>query len=170
MKTKVRFSSVFGVVAALIVATSLSGCSVLYPNWNTTSGPGDSSTPSSSSSASASSNATESATPTPTPTVAVKKAQIAWVDSGVDTAAGVIYGVAEITNVVEDGGSCTLTFIGAGKTKTVTGKAESNATDTQCHPLELPIAGLPKGAALITMSYTSPTHAGTSAAVAVNIP
>jgi hypothetical protein len=168
MTTKVRFSSVFGAAAALILATILSGCSILYPNWNTTSSPGDSSTPSNSSSAS--SSATESATPSPTPTVAVKKAQIAWVDSGVDTAAGVIYGVAEITNVVEDGGSCTLTFIGAGKTKAISGKAESNATDTQCHPLELPLAGLPKGAALITMSYSSPTHAGTSAAVAVNIP
>ena len=160
----------FGAVSAVTVllAVSLSGCSILYPNWNTTAKPGDSSVPSSSSSAPASESA--SPTPSPTPSVAVKKAQIAWVDSGVDTAAGVIYAVAEITNVVEDGGTCTLTFIGAGKTKTVSGKAEVNATDTQCHPLELPVSGLPKGAGLITMSYSSPTHAGTSAAVAVNIP
>ena len=154
--------------ATLLLAVSLSGCSILYPNWNTTAKPGDSSTPSTSSSAPASESA--SPTPSPTPSVAVKKAQIAWVDSGVDTAAGVIYAVAEITNVVEDGGTCTLTFIGAGKTKTVSGKAEVNATDTQCHPLELSVSGLPKGAGLITMSYSSPTHAGTSAAVAVNIP
>jgi hypothetical protein len=154
--------------ASLLLAVALSGCSILYPNWNTTAKPGDSSAPSSSSSSAVTESA--SASPTPTPTVAVKKAQIAWVDSGVDTAAGVIYGVAEITNVVEDGGTCTLTFIGAGKTKTVSGKAEVNATDTQCHPLELPIAGLPKGAALITMTYNSPTHVGTSAAVAVTIP
>ena len=154
--------------ATLLLAVSLSGCSILYPNWNTTAKPGDSSTPSTSSSVPTSESA--SPTPSPTPSVAVKKAQIAWVDSGVDTAAGVIYAVAEITNVVEDGGTCTLTFIGAGKTKTVSGKAEVNATDTQCHPLELSVSGLPKGAGLITMSYSSPTHAGTSAAVAVNIP
>lgn len=160
----------FGAVSSVtaLLAVSLSGCSILYPNWNTTAKPGDTSTPSSSSSAPASESA--SATPSPTPSVAVKKAQIAWVDSGVDTAAGVIYAVAEITNVVEDGGTCTLTFIGAGKTKTVSGKAEVNATDTQCHPLEIPLAGLPKGAALITMTYSSPNFAGTSAAVAVNIP
>jgi hypothetical protein len=154
--------------ATLLLAVSLSGCSILYPNWNTTAKPGDSSSPSASASIPASE--TPSATPTPTPPLAVKKAQIAWVDSGVDTAGGVIYAVAEITNVVEDGGTCALTFIGAGKTKTVSGKAEVNATDTQCHPLELSLSGLPKGAGLITMSYNSPTHVGTSAAVAVNIP
>jgi hypothetical protein len=154
--------------ATVMLAVSLSGCSILYPNWNTTAKPGDSSVPSSSASASATESA--SATPSPTPSVPVKKAQISWVDSGVDTAGGVIYAVAEITNVVEDGGTCTLTFIGAGKTKTVSGTAEVNATDTQCHPLELPLAGLPKGAGLITMSYSSPTHVGTSTAVAVNIP
>ena len=154
--------------AAALLAVSLSGCSILYPNWNTTAKPGDSSTPSTSASSSASESA--SPTPTPTPSVPVKKAQIAWVDSGVDTTGGVVYAVAEITNVVEDGGTCTLTFIGAGKTKTISGTAEVNATDTQCHPLQIPLAGLPKGAGLITMSYSSPTHVGTSTAVAVNIP
>lgn len=152
----------------LVASASLTGCSVLYPNWNTTAAPGDSSTPSSSSSSAASTSASES--PSPTPTVARKKAQIAWVDSGIDTAAGVIYAVGEITNVVEDGGTCTLTFIGAGKTKTVTGKAEVNATDTQCHPLEISLSGLPKGAGLMTISYDSPTYVGTSTAVAVTIP
>jgi hypothetical protein len=161
-----RINVAAAAASSLLLAAALSGCSVLYPNWNTTAKPGDSSVPSTSSSSSQS----PSATPTPTPTIAVKKAQISWVDSGVDTAAGVIYGVAEITNAVEDGGTCTLTFIGAGKTKTVSGKAEVNATDTQCHPLELPIAGLPKGAGLITMTYSSPNYAGTSAAVAVTIP
>lgn len=156
------------VSAAALLAVSLSGCSILYPNWNTTAKPGDSSTPSTSASSSASESA--SPTPTPTPSVPVKKAQIAWVDSGVDTTGGVVYAVAEITNVVEDGGTCTLTFIGAGKTKTISGTAEVNATDTQCHPLQIPLAGLPKGAGLITMSYSSPTHVGTSTAVAVNIP
>jgi hypothetical protein len=98
------------------------------------------------------------------------KAQIAFVDSGVDVAGGVIFAVAEVTNVVEDGGTCTLTFIGAGKTKSISGKAEANATDTQCHPLELTLAGLPKGAGLITVSYSSATHSGTSTAIAVAIP
>ena len=163
-----KFTSLAAISAAATLTASLTGCSVLYPNWNTTANPADSSTPSASSSATPTESA--SATATPTPTAAKAKAQIAFVDSGVDSAGGVIFAVAEVTNVVEDGGLCTLTFIGAGKTKTVTGKAEANATDTQCHPLELPLAGLPKGAGLITITYNSATHVGTSAAVAVNIP
>ena len=168
MNFKSLAASVATAAVVFVAAGSLTGCSILYPNWNTTAKPGDSSTPSSSSSPSTTPSG--SATPTPTASVARKKAQVAWLDSGVDTAGGVIYGVGEITNVVEDGGTCTLTFIGAGKTKTITGKAEVNATDTQCHPLELSIAGLPKGAGLITLSYDSPTYVGTSAAVAVTIP
>ena len=166
MNFKSLITSVATGAVVLVAAGSLAGCSVLYPNWNTTAKPGDSSTPSSSSSVAP----TDSPTPTPTASVARKKAQVAWVDSGVDAAGGVIYGVGEISNVVEDGGTCTLTFIGAGKTKTISGKAEVNATDTQCHPLELSIAGLPKGAGLITLSYDSPTYVGTSTAVAVTIP
>jgi hypothetical protein len=163
-----KISSLAAITAALTLTASLTGCSVLYPNWNTTANPGDSSTPSSSSSVTPTESASASATPTPT--AAKAKAQIAFVDSGVDSAGGVIFAVAEVTNVVEDGGLCTLTFIGAGKTKTITGKAEANATDTQCHPLELSLAGLPKGAGLITITYNSATHVGTSAAVAVTIP
>ena len=168
MSNKSLVTSMATSAVLILAAGSLAGCSILYPNWNTTAKPGDSSTPSSSSSATT--GASESPTPTPTSSVARKKAQIAWVDSGVDAPAGVIFAVGEITNVVEDGGTCTLTFIGAGKTKTVTGKAEVNATDTQCHPLELSMTGLPKGAGLITLSYDSPTHVGTSTAVAVTIP
>ena len=163
-----KISSLAAITAALTLTASLTGCSVLYPNWNTTANPGDSSTPSSSSSVTPTETASASATPTPT--AAKAKAQIAFVDSGVDSAGGVIFAVAEGTNGDEDGGLCTLTFIGAGKTKTITGKAEANATDTQCHPLELSLAGLPKGAGLITITYNSATHVGTSAAVAVTIP
>jgi hypothetical protein len=165
---KRMISSVAAIGAAVALTVSVAGCSVLYPNWNTTANPGDSSTPTSSSSVAPTETASASATPTPT--AAKAKAQITFVDSGVDTAGGVIFAVAEVTNVVEDGGLCTLTFIGAGKTKTITGKAESNATDTQCHPLEIPLIGLPKGAGLITVTYNSPTHIGTSAAIAVTIP
>jgi hypothetical protein len=168
MTRKSSVSRILGAGSGLILAASLSACSVLYPNWNTTANPGDSSTPSSSSSAAPSESA--SATASPTPTTAKAKAQVVFVDSGVDAAGGVIFAVGEVTNVIQDGGTCTLTFIGAGKTKTVSGKAESNATDTQCHPLELSLAGLPKGAGLITISYSSTTHVGTSAAVAVTIP
>lgn len=151
-------------VAAGLLSLTLAGCSVLYPNWNTTANPSDSGTPS------ASSSSTASESPSASPSTAKAKASIMIIDSGVDAPGGVVYVVAEVTNVVEDGGLCTMTFIGAGQTKSVTGKAEINATDTQCHPLQIPLAGLPKGAGLVTVTYNSATHIGTSAAIAVTIP
>jgi hypothetical protein len=168
MKLKPIRSAVPTVLTTSLVAISLSGCALLYPNWDSTANPSDPASPSSSSSPVPSD--TESATPSASPSTAKAKAQIAFLDSGVDAAAGVIYAVATVSNVVQDGGLCTLTFIGAGKTKTLTGKAEANVTTTQCHPLEMPLAGLPKGAGLITITYDSPTHTGTSTAVGVIIP
>lgn len=168
MKLKAIRSTVSTVLVTSMVALSLAGCALLYPNWETTSNPSDSASPSTSSSPAPS--VSESATPSTSPSAAKAKAQVTFVDSGVDAAAGVIYAVASVANVVQDGGLCTLTFIGAGKTKTVTGKSEANVTTTQCHPLELSTAGLPKGAGLITVTYDSPTHTGTSTAVGVVIP
>jgi hypothetical protein len=168
MKLKAIRSAVATVLATALAAISLTGCALLYPNWETTTTPSDPASPSSSSSPAPSD--TESATPSASPSAAKAKAQVNFLDSGVDAASGVIYAVASVSSVVQDGGLCTLTFIGAGKTKTVTGKAEANVTSTQCHPLELSIAGLPKGAGLITMTYDSPTHSGTSTAVGVVIP
>ena len=168
MKLKTIRSAVSTVAAASFLAISLAGCALLYPNWETTANPSDPATaPSSSSPAPVD---TASATPSASPSAAKAKAQVTFVDSGVDAAAGVIYAVASVSNVVQDGGLCTLTFIGAGKTKTVTGKAEANVSTTQCHPLELSLAGLPKGAGLITVTYDSPTYSGTSTAVGVVIP
>jgi len=168
MKLKSIRSAVSTALAASLVAVSLTGCALLYPNWETTANPSDPASPSSSSSAAPSDSA--SASPSASPSAAKAKAQISFLDSGVDTSAGVIYAVASVANVVQDGGLCTLTFIGAGKTKTVTGKAEANVSSTQCHPLELSLAGLPKAAGLITMTYDSPTHTGTSTAVGVVVP
>lgn len=166
MKLKTIRLAVSTVLAASLAAISLSGCALLYPNWETTANPSDPATSSSSSSPAP----VETSSPTPSTSPSAAKAQVTFVDSGVDAAAGVIYAVASVTSVVQDGGLCTLTFIGAGKTKTVTGKAEANVTTTQCHPLELSLAGLPKGAGLITVTYDSPTHTGTSTAVGVVIP
>jgi hypothetical protein len=168
MKLKTIRLAVSTVLAASLAATSLAGCALLYPNWETTANPSDPAT--SSSSSSPAPVETSSPTPSTSPSAAKAKAQVTFVDSGVDAAAGVIYAVASVASVVQDGGLCTLTFIGAGKTKTVTGKAEANVTTTQCHPLELSLAGLPKGAGLITVTYDSPTHTGTSTAVGVVIP
>jgi hypothetical protein len=49
-------------------------------------------------------------------------------------------------------------------------KAESNVTTTQCFPMELSLSGLPKGTALVTVTYESQTHFGVSVGRSVLIP
>jgi len=100
----------------------------------------------------------------------VQKAILNIIQSGVDTANGELYAVAEVTNTVEDGGTCTLNYSSGSFTKSVTVKAESNVHTTQCFPISLPLKGLPKGAGTFTVTYESAAFKGTSAANAVAIP
>ena len=156
-------------VTGISLVFSLAGCSFFYPNWGQKTPPIG--TPSETTSTSASPSSSETVTPsgTPTPTAIVKQiAKINIVQSSVDSSG--ISVVAEALNFSEDGGNCTLVFTNGVIKKSVTVKAESNASDTQCFPMNLPLTGLPKGAGLITISYASTTHIGTSAAVAVTIP
>ena len=151
------------IIAFSALALSLSGCALLYPNWGTTQNPGTSQSVEPSTSASAS----ESATPT---TPAKGKANVQIDQASVDATAGVIDVVAQVTNFNEDGGLCTLTIQAGTQSKKISVKAESNVTTTQCYPMELSLSGLPKGTALITVSYDSAAHAGISAGQSVVIP
>jgi hypothetical protein len=88
----------------------------------------------------------------------------------VDATAQVVSVLAQVTNFNEDGGTCTLTIQAGNQSKTMSVKAESNVTTTQCFPMELSLSGLPKGTALVTVTYESPTHFGVSAGRSVLIP
>lgn len=148
-----------------LIVISLSGCALLYPNWSSTQNPGTSESANPSESASSS----ESASPSPSATP--KKAAKVQIDQlQVDATNGVIAVLASVANFNEDGGQCTLTFIGGGVTKQLTVKAESNVTTTQCYPMEMPLTGLPKGKGSVTVSYDDRDHAGTSSASSVVIP
>lgn len=151
------------IIAFSALALSLSGCALLYPNWGTTQNPGTSQSVEPSQSASAS----EPATPT-TPAKGAANVQID--QASVDATAGVVNVVAQVTNFNEDGGLCTLTIQAGNQSKKVSVKAESNVTTTQCYPMEISLSGLPKGTALITVSYDSAAHAGISAGQSVVIP
>lgn len=151
------------ILAFSALTLSLSGCALLYPNWGTTQNPGtsESAQPSTSSSTSASE----------TPTAPAKgKATVVIDQANVDATAGVVDVVAEITNFNEDGGLCTLTIQAGNQSKKVSVKAEANVTTTQCYPMEISLSGLPKGTALVTVSYDSAAHAGVSAGQSVVIP
>ena len=147
---------------ASILAVSVSGCSVLYPNWGK---PTDKPSP----------TATDTETPSPTPTETETPeptkdpATVEIMDAYVDTQAGVLQVVAQVTNFSEDGGSCTLTFTGGNKSTSATVTAESNAANTQCKTMELPLGVLAKGVGKVTVKYDSSTHSGLSPETSVTI-
>ena len=154
--------------ATAISALLLSGCALLYPNWGTEEKPSDSETPSATPTTSASAEPSPSASVTPAePKI---EAEISIIDSMVDANNGLIFAIAEVTNVDESTGTCTLTYEGQGVTKSVSAKAEANVTTTQCFPLELVLTGIPKGKGSIFVSYDSATASGTSSKIAVTIP
>lgn len=156
---------VFVALAVTATAVSLSGCALLYPNWGTDQNPSTSMSPSATVE-SPSASPSESASETPKQTLA----EVSLIDMGVDSGAGSLYVVAEVLNATEDGGKCTITFKSGSATKTVSVKAEANASTTQCFPAYLPIGGLPKGKGVVTITYESEKFFGTSDSYGVTIP
>jgi hypothetical protein len=148
---------------AALLALTVSGCSILYPNWGK---PTDSPKPTDTSTVTP--GPTDTKTPTPDPTTK-GSASVEIMDAYVDSANGIISVIGQVTNFSEDGGTCSATFNGGGKTVTVSAPAESNAANTQCHPLEISLSGLPAGAGVVTVTYDSAKHHGVSKATSVTI-
>ena len=162
---------VITVAVAVLITLSLSSCTLLYPHWGETGLPTES--PSSSASQTSSESPSASVTPSASPSetaVAKGKADVQISMAMVDEAAGVLTVVAEVTNFSEDGGNCQLRFVSGSTSQNLTVKAEANATDTQCFPMEIDLSKLPSGAGAISVTYDSATHAGKSASEAVQIP
>lgn len=154
-----KLSLLLGVTLLL---TSVTGCTLLYPNWGK---------PTASPTKTKTGDPKPTDTGTPEPTVTNKgKADVEIMDASVYAQDGIIQVVAQVTNFSEDGGTCTATFTGGGKTVSVSAKAESNAANTQCHPLEINLAGLPSGVGSVTVSYDSEAKHGVSSAEPVTIP
>jgi len=159
--------STLTVVAAAALAAALSGCSALYPHWGATDFPTDS--PSSSASASASASQSASASPTQSATP-VQAAKVQLMNVNVDATNGVVDVVAQITNVSEDGGSCTLNVVSGSTSKQQSVRAESNVETTQCFPMEISLSGLASGTASVTVTYKSAGYVGSSLSQAITIP
>ena len=153
-------------IGALLVA-SLSGCTALYPHWGATDFPTDGPT----STGTALPTPTQSASATPTPSITpVQAAKVQLMNVNVDATAGVVDVVAQITNVSEDGGTCTLSVASGSTSKQQTVKAESNVDTTQCFPMEVSLAGLASGTGTVTVTYKSSGYVGSSLSQAITIP
>ena len=171
-----RFASI-----ALIALSSLAltGCSVFYPNWGATSLPQDSETaqsaeptdtPVETQSPTESDSAEPSASETTTPEIVRKDTPVEIIMAAADQDAGVLTVIAQLPSLSESGGNCTLRLISGSVEKTLEVKAEPSSDYTQCYPIELPLKDLPKGTAVITVSYSSEYHFGISKAQSVVIP
>ena len=152
-------------LSATLLAAALSGCSILYPNAGK---PTDSPSPTKTKTDTPTPEPTETQTPTPTPTDKAE-ASVEVLDAYVDSANGIIQVIAQVTNFSEDGGTCTATFTSGSKTVKVSAPAESNAANTQCHPIEINLGGLPAGDAQITVTYESKKYYGVSSPSSVTI-
>lgn len=170
----------FASAGILLASLTLAGCSAFYPNWGATSLPVE---PETTVSASAEATAEPSQTPTETATAettaepevtetsapALINADVEIVMASPDTDAGVLVVVAQVLGVVETGGKCVFKFIGGSVSKTMEVSAEPSSDYTQCRPIEFPLAELPKGNGVVTVTYTSETHTGVSAGSSVVI-
>jgi hypothetical protein len=166
----------FIVALGLATALVLTGCTLFYPN---SANPEDAAEPTSSSSeAPAESTSPEmssatspSPSPSPSPSVSPTMAPALFQILYTDTSGGVLNVVAEVTNFVEDGGSCTLSYYsGATATAIGTVKAERNVTSTQCAPFNINFSAVPKGTLQLTVKYESENHLGESEKFEVKIP
>jgi hypothetical protein len=168
-------------VKTLAVSTlllTLSGCSVFYPNWGATSLPelvseSETVVPEETT---AQETPTETATPEETTTaeatkepVVRKEVTVEIIMAVADPAAGVFTVVAQIPNLTETGGKCIFKYLGNGVSKTKEVKAEPSSEYTQCFPIEFPLKDLPSGNGVVTVSYESEGHFGTSAPSSVVI-
>ncbi len=146
---------------------SLSGCDVFYPHSSQSPTPSDSASPSETPSV----DPSESPSATPTQTSIVReKVTVRILQSSTDAGAGTISVVAEVADISEDGGSCTLIVTQGSVTRQITAKAESNVTDTQCYPLNIPTTGFTSGSATFEVKYDSTYYLGSSSGNAITLP
>jgi hypothetical protein len=169
-------------LSALGLSATLVGCSAFYPNWGATGLPEE---PESSfsqeptetleeteTSESSEPEATESEEPEASaePEVVRKQVQVEIIMAVAEPDFGVLTVVAQIPGMAEAGGNCIMRFIGSDKEVSMEVRAEPSSDYTQCFPIEFPLADLPAGNGIVTVSYESPTHFGLSPASSVVIP
>jgi hypothetical protein len=159
-----------------LVSLTLTGCSIFYPNWGATSLPepvteSETVTPEETPTEEQTDAAPEeTATPEETKEPIVRKEVTVEIIMAVpEPSIGVFTVVAQIPSLSETGGKCIFTYLGNGVTKTMEVKAEPSSDYTQCFPIEFPLKNLPSGNGVVTVSYESEGHFGTSAPTSVVI-
>lgn len=174
----------FVVLSAAALTLTLAGCSAFYPNWGATGLPEEpevtqTTEPTEEPTATPTeTETTQTAEPTEEPTAEVTEEPAAEpIQTQVDIIMaipepdfGVLTVVAQVPGIAEAGGKCVMRFIGSDTEATMEVRAEPSSDYTQCFPIEYPLNELPSGNGIVTVSYESPFHFGTSPATSVVIP
>ena len=169
--------------SAVLLSLTLVGCSAFYPNWGATGLPEEpevtetsspteepSQEPIESETAEPEPSEVPSPEPSEEPSVAAVQTQVDIIMAIAEPDYGVLTVVAQIPGISEAGGKCIMRFIGSDKEATMEVRAEPSSDYTQCFPIEFPLADLPSGNGIVTVSYQSDFHFGTSPASSVVIP
>lgn len=171
------------VSSALLLSATLSGCSAFYPNWGATGLPEEpevtqtqtptedpTPTPTETEPAAPEPTETPSEEPTEEPAVERIQTQVEIIMAIAEPDFGVLTVVAQVPGIAEAGGKCTMRFLGSDTEATFEVRAEPSSDYTQCFPIEFPLSELPSGNGIVTVSYESELHYGTSPASSVVIP
>lgn len=75
-----------------------------------------------------------------------------------------------VTNLVEDGGTCTFELRSGSTLVTRAQAGLADASSTSCGTVEVPVSELDRGSWEATLDYAGPGGSGTSGAVTVDIP
>jgi hypothetical protein len=170
-------------LSALLVSLTLVGCSAFYPNWGATGLPEEpeltqsaeaseepSSLPESEETSEPEASQDPSAEPSEEPTASAVQTEVEIIMAVVEPDFGVLTVVAQVPGISESGGKCIMRFIGSNKEAKMEVRAETSSNYTQCFPIEFPLSELPSGNGIVTVSYESDFHFGTSGATTVVIP
>ncbi len=169
--------------SAILLSLTLGGCSAFYPNWGATGLPEEpelaetseateepSLEPTESEASEPEVTAEPTVEPTEQATVERVQTQVDLVMAIAEPDYGVLTVVAQIPGVAESGGKCIMKFIGSNKEVSYEVRAEPSSDYTQCFPIEFPLSDLPSGNGIVTVTYESEFHFGTSPASSVVIP
>jgi len=108
-------------------------------------------------------------TPAPSPGTAQAEPAVLITWSGWDDALGGVE-VGGYADLVESGGTCTLTLTKGGVTASASRPASADVSTTSCGALSVPGSELSSGTWEAVLTYESPGAAGTSAPVEVEVP
>lgn len=170
---------------AVLAGLTLSGCSAFVPSWNAQPTPIEIDNETDSSDViEAEPEVEPEPTETPTPDEEAEsegepetQEPIERSEVNVEVISAMAYEdegqlevIAQVFDVVEDGGECTMKLLAGDFTTEATVGANRSSNYTQCAPIDIPLSDLPGGTAVVTVSYISDRYEGESQAVSVVIP